>query len=442
MTYLDDEKSVHDSKPVELYKFVGTYASFFYTSAPVDQEYDGDTYAAITIERTEVNEGTQDDDGLDITVTLPVESELAVTYAFTVSPPKLSLTIYRVQPSGVGVYWTGPVNNVSVDSHGRASLSCPSALGAALAGNVPSVYYQTPCNNTLYDQRCKIDEALWSQDTTVSSVSEDNKTISIGSIGSLDGKLLGGDLALANGERRMIVAQTGTDITVNFPFSAAITAGLDCRVAAGCNYAYHGDCKAKFNNQINFNGFPYIPPINPFADGIEPAEDGVTDDACLPTPINFWGTITVDTTLGPNTPVMGPWAWHFDLYKGDVLLGSMYSADNYTITDGGGGYPQSPPFAYLNGWKSYFYDSAGGAAHGETGWVTDPFAAGNPDRLEVVTIQWPYNNYIFPGGSTFGTDNEGGSMSILFQRPGGAILNFGTIPIFGLWPASYTLYPV
>jgi hypothetical protein len=160
---------------------------------------------------------------------------------------------------------------------------------------------------------------------------------------------------------------------------------------------------------------------------------------CVPTfETGFWAKILVDSSLGPNIPVIGPWAWQFSFWRGGVFQARMYSSDNYTIFDGGGPDPWTLPYNYLQGWTSYFYDGPTAIAHGEHDWVTDPFIDGPPDLLKVEVIQWPYNNYIFPGGSVFGDGL--GSMSINLQLVGtGEIINFGVIPIFGLWPASYDL---
>lgn len=438
MTYLGDESSVAAAQPVELYKFEGTYVSYFYTSGPAIVTYGGHDYIPIAIERTEVKVGTQEDDGLDISIKLPVTELVIQHYAFEISPPRLKLTIFRQEPSETVVYWIGPVNNVSVDEDGRGVVRCPSVLGAALVGNIPNVYYQTPCNHTLYDGRCGISFALFSNATAVASISDDGRTIGVGSIGALDGELIGGELALANGERRMIVSQTGTSIVVNFPFST-IAVALACTVAAGCDYAYAGDCKSKFNNQPRFGGFVFIPPINPFVDGIEPAAEGVADDACVftpPVPLDYFGYLEIRTNLGPNFPVIKPWSWSASLTIGGVEQVAVLNSENYTDYDGGGPDPWTLPYSYLLGWKTYYFDPTAAAARGEAGFATDPFVDGLPDTLNF-NIQWPYNDYIFPGGSVFGDGL--GSMSLVFVSASGERVDFGTVAIFGLWPASYSL---
>lgn len=282
MSYLDNEISVHDGKPVELFKFEGTYANFFYTSGPKKVEFDGDDYLPVAIRRSEVKAGTQEDDGLDVSVELPASSPLSQTYAFSGTPPKLTLTIFRYHRDDIGdwrKYWFGPINN-ALTADGKTSFRSPSALANALQTQVPNVYYQAPCNHVLFNSRCKIVEADWTVATTVVSV--DGKDIEVASVGAFDGQLIGGEVSLDSGERRMIVAQTGSVVTVNFPFFALI-GGTDINIVAGCDHKYTGDCKAKFANQRNFGAFPFIPNENVFDTGLEPGRV-IEDGTCLPVP--------------------------------------------------------------------------------------------------------------------------------------------------------------
>ncbi len=297
--YTISETSVHDAKPVELFKFVGTYDSFFYTSGPVPVPFDGDTYVPIAIRRSDVVAGTQDDDGLDLTIEMPVSSEMVQTYAFSVAPPSLIVTIYRYHRGSASefvAYWVGPVNNIHVTG-GIAKLRSPSLLASALNTAVPNVYFQSPCNHTLYDGRCGIVEASFSQATTVSTV--DSISVTVASIGSLDGKLVGGELRNTLGERRMIMAQTGTALEVNYPFND-LAASDSVTIVAGCDHAYSGDCLSVFNNQGRFGGFPFIPPDNIFEEGMEPGQV-ITDNTCLPTVTHG------DEPEPPEPPVFEGW---------------------------------------------------------------------------------------------------------------------------------------
>jgi hypothetical protein len=282
MPYLDDEISVHDGKPIELYKFVGTYANFFYTSGPKLVDFLGDDYIPLAIKRSEVKSGTQEDDGLDLSIELPASSDLAQTYGFSETPPELTLTVYRYHRGAPGdyvVYWIGPVTNINTTA-GVSQIRSPSALSYSLSGNLPNVYYQSPCNHTLFDPRCGVLEEDWAELTTANAI--DGREITVLSVGALDGLLIGGEISLASGERRMIVGQAGTVLTVNFPFFG-LTPPAAVSLVPGCDYAYLGDCSAtKFNNQPRFGGMPFIPDENIFESGMEPGTTAIDDNTCLP----------------------------------------------------------------------------------------------------------------------------------------------------------------
>lgn len=284
MTYNASEISTHGGRPVELYRYKGTYQSFYYTSGPVAVSYQADdeaapnNYVPMTTRRSAVTTTTQADDNSEVTVDLPVSAELVGIYGFQLSPPSLELTIFRGHNPGEFIrYWNGEVENIVVNK-GMAQIRVPSRLAAALSADFPNVYYQGPCNHTLFDERCGVDQSLWDQNTTMTVVN--GKTITVASVGTLTGQLLGGDALLPSGERRMIVAQVGNVLTLNYPFAEA-NVGEAIILLAGCDLAWMGDCKNRFNNTEKFGGFPFIPPRNIFAAGLEGGKD-VTDEPCLP----------------------------------------------------------------------------------------------------------------------------------------------------------------
>lgn len=156
-----------------------------------------------------------------------------------------------------------------------------------------------------------------------------------------------------------------------------------------------------------------------------------------------WGKIIVRTNLGPCTPVIGPWQWIFTLKRAGVVQATMLAVDNYTDYNGGGGLQTDGSFDYLNGWTTFFFTPAEAGPRGEVGFATDPFVLGAPDELSVDVIQWPYNDFIFPAGSYNPLLGFGGNMSLQVDILGSSsLINFGTIPIIGLAPSSYDLFPV
>lgn len=283
MGYAADEVSVRGGKPNELYKFEGTYSTYCYTSGPQQIRYPdeegGDIYIPIAIQRSAIQAGTQEDDKLDMTITIAVTHQLVTDYGFQDTPPSLQLTVFRYHTiDDVIPYWYGPVDNIKVTG-GKASIRSYSKLGAALAQAFPNVYYQSPCNHTLYDSRCGVNYGDHSAEFEVEDVN--GRAILLTSMDpDLDTQLVGGEVVLASGERRMISQQLGPLVTVNFPFYG-LQVGDTITLAKGCNLAYRGDCKTKFANQLHFGGFPFIPTDNPFTDGIEPG-NMLDDGTCLP----------------------------------------------------------------------------------------------------------------------------------------------------------------
>jgi Phage conserved hypothetical protein BR0599 len=284
MPFLDDEQSKHAGRPVELFKYQGTYDDYFYTSGPAEVTYLGDLYIPIATKRSALNVQTQNDDNSEVTIELPVSSQLIAVYGFQIAPPDLKLTIYRGHNGDFIRAWSGNVENIQVVK-GTASVRVPSDLAAALNTDLPNVYYQGPCNHALFDERCGVSYAAWSFATEVAAI--DALTVTLDGIGTLDGQLVGGDAVLASGERRMIIAQAGNVITVNYPF-AQIAINDVITIAAGCDLAWAGDCATRFNNQERFGGFPFIPPKNIFSTGLEPGKD-ISDIPCLPPTAEYPG---------------------------------------------------------------------------------------------------------------------------------------------------------
>lgn len=284
MTYQASEASKHDGKPVELFRYEGTYQNFYYTSGQkvisfqAPDEASPNDYIPLAMKRSGVPQTTQDDDNAEVTIEMPVSTDLVAIYGFQISPPALFLTIYRGHTPGEYVrYWSGEVENIQV-ARGTATVRVPSGLASALSADFPNVYYQTPCNHTLFDPRCGVDPEDWTVATSIDAI--DGVNVTVDDIGTLDGMMLGGDALLPSGERRMIVAQTGNVITLNYPFASADPTDA-ITLMTGCDLAWAGDCKLRYDNTRRFGGFPFIPPKNIFRTGLEPGKD-VTDESCLP----------------------------------------------------------------------------------------------------------------------------------------------------------------
>lgn len=265
MSYLTAEASGHDGSPVECYKFIGTFRTYRYTSADSAQTVNGEVYQPVAGRRGNIRAGTQSDDNLSLEIELPFDVDVVRDYAYSESPPGLTLEVYRVHrntdfATDWVLLWKGKVSAFNVD--GRvAKIRVPSIFSRALQADLPSAYYQAPCNHVLFDARCKLARASYTITTTVTEPGTNAFTVA--SDGAADGELAAGEAVITRtGERRLILGNISDTITINYPF-VDLRDGDEVELTLGCDHAF-STCKAKFNNSINFGGHPFIPADNPF----------------------------------------------------------------------------------------------------------------------------------------------------------------------------------
>lgn len=272
MSHDEREVSTYDAAPVELYEFRGLDGTTYrYTSSPVNVQRGGQLFEAASVDRNQLKAGTQDGDKHNLEITLPARVQLVLDYATRISPPKLDLTIYRYHEGedpvdDAIIYWVGPVVTFKI-SGDLATVTSTSIFGTALGGNIPSVYFQSPCNWVLYDGQCQVNRAAW--EFTDQPVDVGNNVIKLSAIPPQysPSDFNGGEIACARtGERRMIVLADGVNMTINYPFSDLTTTD-DITVSAGCDHSFE-TCRDKFNNPIRFGGDRFIPYVNPFAEGL------------------------------------------------------------------------------------------------------------------------------------------------------------------------------
>lgn len=268
MSDFDDlEESVASSVPVEGYKFIGSFKTYLYTSADKPQVINGETYLPIAVKRSNIKAGTQEDDNLSLDLDLPFDIDVIRDYAYAQTPPKLTLEVYRQQFTDAlawSLFWRGIVRGFNVSGR-TAKVQVPSIFSLALQGEIPNVYFQTPCNHVLYDARCGQLRSDHRYTAYVQAV--DRVSITLTTEPAATGILAAGEIvSLRNGERRLILSNEGSAIGIGYPF-VDLQPGDRVELVKGCDHSI-ATCKAKFDNVINFGGFPYIPSDNPFVGSI------------------------------------------------------------------------------------------------------------------------------------------------------------------------------
>ena len=270
MTYDALEISNSDGYVAELYEFIGAANSYYYTSFASAQTYNSQLYTPIAgLKRKGITTTTVGGSSSgDLEIELPYDNALASEYAFTDVPSNLRLNLRRRHISdpdeAAVVIWAGEVGVWTVK--GRiATFKVPSVFSVALETIIPKVRWQKPCNNLLYDARCKVVRNDHKIDTAI--VSSTGSTITVGAIGWVGTEGVGGEVVNnVTGERRTIVSHSGSVQTIKLPFSI-VTVGDSVTLYKGCDHAGQ-TCKDKFNNIDNYGGFLLIPSVNPFGSTI------------------------------------------------------------------------------------------------------------------------------------------------------------------------------
>lgn len=266
MAVLDDEISTQDGAPIELYRFVGTYTTYRFTSNPKNIVNAEGTWTAVPISRNDISEGTQEDEDIALDLEMPASLQIVTDYAISIAPPTLNLQILRLHPNDLNdtlEIWNGPVISWTIAKR-IAKCRVPALFAYLFNKPLPRIKYQGPCNHVLGDRFCKVDlsDPLYSLDTTISTIVGSVVTIADTTTFS-DNFCVGGQM-IASGERRMIVSHSGEDFVLATPFSPNVVVTEAVTIESGCNHAFEGDCKTKYNNGDNFGGFPLVPPRNPF----------------------------------------------------------------------------------------------------------------------------------------------------------------------------------
>lgn len=279
MAYLDDESSVSDGAPVELYDFTGPTASYRYTSGATAVTYGGNSYTpAPGLVRSAIEHPTT---GTTSTLSVTMRASESVVQMLAFLPQShrpTRLRVYRQQANSgeTRTVWDGEVTLVSPRG-ALATIQAATKLSAWLRRKI-GIDASWRCRYRLYDDRCKVVAGDWDLTTTVSSVASDGVTIVVASVGGQpdDWFAKGAELLrVSDGERRIVYRQVGTTLTINEPFPT-LTAGDSVTLFAGCDHTHRfytdfvgtplvsGDCQSKFSNAVNFGGEPSLPGSNPF----------------------------------------------------------------------------------------------------------------------------------------------------------------------------------
>jgi len=261
MAFWDLENSVFGGRPIVLFRFVIGSTVWRYTSSGRDFVYNGETYSAAPIKH-ENFEVSQDTLKSDLNIIMP--RTLDVVSRYIVYPPEnvTYLTVYRIHrgDSEAMICWQGSVTARTLDGD-EANVQCESL--SAQIRQTGLVRMSRYCRHVLYSAQCGLVASEWA--VRLREVTSDGSRVLTHAdlANQVDGWWSGGYVALDTGEKRMIVAHSGTSVTLHYALPNISSEGVTATFYAGCDLTI-ATCKTKFNNIANFGGGPTIPQDNPF----------------------------------------------------------------------------------------------------------------------------------------------------------------------------------
>jgi uncharacterized phage protein (TIGR02218 family) len=275
-----------DGSPVELVTFKNGSLVFRYTNAVFPFSIGASTYNPLAYKRSRFAQSKDSDDN-NITLTAAGDMEVAQLFNGIMTSNITTVTIERIHRDDadeqVQVAWRGRVVAINHKNAMVDLLLQPITHGGE---STPRDVFSALCNAFLFDTPgCRLLRADWSFNGTIDGISVDGMDITINGArvqaaaldtaqggptgpltsGELDLYWQGGYLQLLNGEVRDVVegniAGDPDVVRLDQPFRAIATSDL-VTLYAGCDLTRQ-TCHKKFDNVLNFQGYPDIPEIDP-----------------------------------------------------------------------------------------------------------------------------------------------------------------------------------
>jgi uncharacterized phage protein (TIGR02218 family) len=149
----------------------------------------------------------------------------------------------------------------SIDQIGRttAKLTVNSDL-CLLDNDMPRNIFQPTCLHTLYDSGCGLVKADFGTNGTAGAGATDSVIPWSGA----STNFVQGSITFTSGVNNGVTATVasvaaGTSLTLAYPLEEAPSEGDAFTVYFGCDHT-PVTCRVKFNDFVNFRGFPYVPP--------------------------------------------------------------------------------------------------------------------------------------------------------------------------------------
>lgn len=256
MTFNTFETSQSEALPAELYVFESDGLSYRYTSHDADIAHPIlGIFTAQTLRRNNINQGSEANKN---SLSIVAQPNLGLFNHYQSIPliGLMSLTIFKCHLTDFDTValWRGSVLGVELND-GDATIKCE-PLSVSLNRIGLHRLYSKTCAHTLYDSFCQVPKTAIN--ATVMAINGIDIVLNV-SLPS--GHYAGGMVEKADGSSKLMIVNNADNV-ISLIYVADIVAGDDVKVYQGCDKQLN-TCANRFNNVLNFGGFPWLPSKNP-----------------------------------------------------------------------------------------------------------------------------------------------------------------------------------
>jgi len=246
----------------ELFRFSRGSDIWTLTSSDTEVIYNTETYTPAVIghgERASQTEISKE----NLTISIDIEHELARELLTYYGDEIMVLTLFIQLDATTEVGWKG--RYVSQKPSGDKLLIIVESVFTSLRRPGIRKRYQKTCGHSLYGTYgCKLNSESFALESILLAFSGITVTVEDALLQE-DGYYLGGMIrASSDNSLRWIVNHAGNVLTLVRPFEQLEDDGIGAsvKIYPGCDHT-RPTCISKFNNVLNYGGFPWIPNKNP-----------------------------------------------------------------------------------------------------------------------------------------------------------------------------------
>lgn len=274
MSYIGNEWSLEEGRPIRLYRFSLGDKFWYYTSA------DGD------VQRTMVENGVAKlvtfvavpitDDGISQTgestsdaLTLTCASSITPSQLYALHPPttpvQLAILDSHEDDLETVTIYMGEITGRNEPSPGTTSFTVESHM-ATLSREGLRLGWQRNCPYALYDPvTCRLNKAAWGRFGPVTEIAENRIVVPVATGFATPGQASGGFIEWTDpvrGVERRAIEQHANELLILFGAPVGLTVGMGITVYPGC--ARTTAACAAYNNLGNYGGAPSLQGKSPF----------------------------------------------------------------------------------------------------------------------------------------------------------------------------------